>query len=131
MMKRACGHVFIVLFLILHVSLFLFPCIHWQNAWSLLAWIPLIIAFIAPSCCQNYTRMPSELLSSNLNYDDFQSCREFGWIFTFFIGMCAYLVPVLTWYNTPFPIWGVMFMFGGILTIHWAYLIWLRMYILI
>lgn len=131
-MKRACGHSFLLLFILAHIALLAFATIHWQTAWPLLIWIPLLIAFLAPQCCQNYSRLPSELLSTNLDYDDFQSCREFGWVMMFFIGLCAYIPPLLTWYNTThFPVPGVLMTFGSVVCIHCACLIWLRMYILL
>lgn len=130
-MKRVFGHAAIVIFLILHVGLLSFACIHWRNGWSLFIFLPLIVAFLAPTLCQNYATMPMELLSSGMEYQNFQSCREFGWIFAFFIGICAYIPPVLAWYNTPFPMAGVIMVFVSVLCVHWTYLTWLRMYVLL
>lgn len=126
---RICGHVALLFLVAVHVMLLLFACAHWNNWWSLTVWLPCVVAAAWPALTRNYSAEPAELLDTQCAHDTLVACREFSWALCAIVGVCAYLPPVLAWYNAGFSVHGALCVYGSVTALHWAYVVWLRVHV--
>lgn len=124
-----CGNAALATFVVIHVGLLFFACIHWENWWSILIWAPCVVAFVVPGICYNYNSESVDLMNINMDAQKFRNLRDLGWTIAAMLLLVSYLIPVLAWYNTGFDYWGVVTVFVSITALVWVYLLWLRIFV--
>lgn len=117
----------LVAFSMLSFCILLFACIHWHNYWSLFTVLPCFLAFIVPSICYGYE--DPEMVKTAMDPETFQNCRELSYAIAVFLLLSTYGIPALAWYNAGFRLGGVLMIYGAITLATWAYLFWLRIFV--
>jgi len=118
----------IVFFCLISIGLLFFACIHNHNGWSMFVIVPCLIAFFVPTCFAGYNKGDDHLRDSHLDEVTFKACRELGWAITVVVLLFAFCIPVLAWYNSGFHWSGVYEVFGSLLLLVTAYILWLRVF---
>jgi len=122
-----CASVCFVFLLVAHFSLLIFACVHWHDWWSLFVWLSFAVALFFPIACRNYE--PADHVEHTMSPAEYQNCRELGWSFCVILGILAYGVPVLSWYNGGIPLGGVLVVFGAITCALWSYVLWYTVHV--
>ena len=120
---RIFGLVVLVACTLASCALLIFACAHWHKWWSLFAVLPCVLALLAPHPCYGY--QPQDAVNTQLDDESFRACRELGWATAALLWLTTYAVPVLAWYNSTFPLAGVLVVDGAITCAEWAMILWI------
>ena len=123
-------------FLSFGVGCYLFVAFHYHHVWSLFFIGGFLMAmFISPALCFGYNQEDYVFLmrSGGMDEQSFLNCRDLGYVASILFFVLKFVIPTSAWYGSDGlnpPIQGTLITFSANTWMVFAYILWLRIFIL-